>query len=408
MKGIAGTGMLAVPFSISRMGIILGVTLYVLVALSYFYGAKTLLRFRKFLDNQSEEIKKLTTDSDYVRVVSVVLGKPGYYIITLVILITMYGSCIGTMVAITDFATSIPWNSFGITASQTTIRVVCCIVLTIIIIVMVLFKDTKPLVYISSLGLVAIAISFVALFIRGGIDFGISFNVENLYPESWVDVLNNLGVIVYSLGFMFFLFPLYKPLRPSHKKKVGSSISIALILMTLIYLCTSVPLFLIFQNDPNGLKSNIILNLNPNSIETIIIDVGMIICCLGSYPLTLIAALEVTEAKFKSLKTWGIFVVDYQHVLSRILQVVLLSAISILIPFFGSVLSFIGSFTSIIAAQLLPALMNIVHYHKNPKTESTTAVVFHYLFFIVFVVVMCVCTYISGRSLILEMQKLFQ
>lgn len=52
--------------------------------------------------------------------------------------------------------------------------------------------------------------------------------------------------------------------------------------------------------------------------------------------------------------------------------------------------------------------MNIVHYHKNPKTESTTAVVFHYLFFIVFVVVMCVCTYISGRSLILEMQKLFQ
>lgn len=147
---------------------------------------------------------------------------------------------------------------------------------------MVLFKDTKyppplpsiprPLVYISSLGLVAIAISFVALFMysllsrhhwssRGGIDFGISFNVENLYPESWVDVLNNLGVIVYSLGFMFFLFPLYKPLRPSHKKKVGSSISIALILMTLIYLCmapvlplalgTSVPLFLIFQNDPS-------------------------------------------------------------------------------------------------------------------------------------------------------------
>ncbi|KAK8803362.1 hypothetical protein WA158_001056 [Blastocystis sp. Blastoise] len=398
MKGIAGTGSLAVPYACSQMGIILSVVLYVVIALSYLYGGNTLLKFKKVLNSQldNKENSKLKVDSDFVKIVTVLMGNFGYYLILFTILVTLWGSSIGTMVVSTDFAANLPYDRIGITADPLVIRIVCCVVITIIAGILVTFKNTDPLVYVSSFGLFALIASFIILFIRGGIDYGLTFTQQNLYPQSATALLSQLGVFVYSLGYVFFLFPLYKSMRPSHQKKSSRNILITLLLMTIIYLGTGLPLFLMFQNDPNGLQSNILNNLNKNSVENIIICIAMIISCIGGYPLLFMGILEITEANFKNLKTMGPFVSDFNRVFFRWLQVIIISVISICVPFFGSVLT-----------QVLPALLNIIYNHKSKTPENIWMRLFHWCFFIVFVVVMIICTYISGVSLVEDIKKTF-
>ena len=72
-----------------------------------------------------------------------------------------YGACVGTMIVMTDFLSSLPI----MTSHPTEKRYLMQSILTVVSIVLCLLKDPSVLVRISSFGLVALAISFVLLFI---------------------------------------------------------------------------------------------------------------------------------------------------------------------------------------------------------------------------------------------------
>ena len=115
---------------------------------------------------------------------------------------TLYGASIGTMVVMTDFLSSLPI----MTSHPTEKRYLMQSILTIIAIVLCLLKDPSVLVGISSLGLVALVVSYVLLFIYCFMSSKLSWETSYLYPLSVVDFLNNFGVFVYSLGFTLYLF----------------------------------------------------------------------------------------------------------------------------------------------------------------------------------------------------------
>ena len=115
---------------------------------------------------------------------------------------TLYGASIGTMVVMTDFLSSLPI----MTSHPTEKRYLMQSILTVVSIVLCLLKDPSVLVRISSFGLVALAISFVLLFIYC---FGygkLEWEASYLSPLSLKDFLNNFGVFVYSLGITPLLF----------------------------------------------------------------------------------------------------------------------------------------------------------------------------------------------------------
>lgn len=115
---------------------------------------------------------------------------------------TLYGASIGTMVVMTDFLSSLPI----MTSHPTEKRYLMQSILTIIAIVLCLLKDPSLVVSISSLGLVALVVSYVLLFIYCFTSSRLSWETSYLYPLSARDFLNNFGVFAYSLGFTLYLF----------------------------------------------------------------------------------------------------------------------------------------------------------------------------------------------------------
>ena len=113
-----------------------------------------------------------------------------------------YGACVGTMIVITDFLSSLPI----MTSHPTEKRYLMQSILTIIAIVLCLLKDPSLVVSISSLGLVALVVSYVLLFIYCFTSSRLSWETSCLYPLSARDFLNNFGVFAYSLGFTLSLF----------------------------------------------------------------------------------------------------------------------------------------------------------------------------------------------------------
>ena len=113
-----------------------------------------------------------------------------------------YGACVGTMIVMTDFLSSLPI----MTSHPTEKRYLMQSILTIIAIILCLLKDPSVLVRISSFGLMALTISFVLLFIYcfgyGKLEWESSY----LSPLSLKDFLNNFGVFVFSLGITPLLF----------------------------------------------------------------------------------------------------------------------------------------------------------------------------------------------------------
>ena len=130
------------------------------------------------------------------------LGKPGYYLFNFALLMTLYGACIGTMVVMTDFLSSLPI----MTSNPTGKRYLMQVLLTVVAIVLCMLKDPSLLVSISSLGLVALVVSYVLLFIYCFMSSKLSWETSYLYPLSLKDFLNNFGVFAYSLGFTLYLF----------------------------------------------------------------------------------------------------------------------------------------------------------------------------------------------------------
>ena len=115
---------------------------------------------------------------------------------------TLYGACIGTMVVMTDFLSSLPI----MTSNPTGKRYLMQVLLTVVAIVLCMLKDPSLLVSISSLGLVALVVSYVLLFIYCFMSSKLSWETSYLYPLSLKDFLNNFGVFVFSLGITPLLF----------------------------------------------------------------------------------------------------------------------------------------------------------------------------------------------------------
>lgn len=101
----------------------------------------------------------------------------------------------------TDFMCKLPFQI----GSESTNRLILQLILTIIIIVLTLLKDPSLLVGVSSLGMIAMVLSLVLLFIYGLTTTSWNFKREYLYPSSLSGFLGNLGLFVHSLAFILFL-----------------------------------------------------------------------------------------------------------------------------------------------------------------------------------------------------------
>lgn len=63
--------------------------------------------------------------------------------------------------------------------------------------------ESRPLVPVSSLSILALLISFILLLAYGFASFHITFSLSMLKPLSWTALLSSMGVASFSLGYNF-------------------------------------------------------------------------------------------------------------------------------------------------------------------------------------------------------------
>ena len=400
-KSALGLSALAVPLAVSKVGIIVAIVFYVFVCICYYYASHVLIKLKQYYTTHPVHmLKEKKTNSEYTLITYYLMGDWGYYLITAALLVTLWGCNVGTMITLTDFCSQFPWASLGVTLSNSTIRVISCAIMTVLGIFFLLLKDTTLLVCISGFGLFALVLTFAILFINGGISYGFSFQVENLFPSSIPDLLANIGVFISSTSFTFMLFPLYNDMKLRSKRYADKSIGVSMTILCLIYIVTGIPLFLSFQNDPVGIQGNIALNLDKTSISSIIISVSMLISCLGNYPLQFLGILEILEAGFQNKTTNRLFVTDKNRILCRVIQAIIISIISLYVPYFSKVFGIIGAFTISITGIIIPVLLNLLWSHRVKKPLTTSEYIFDYILLIIFTIIMFICTYYSVMDLV--------
>ncbi|KAK8793467.1 hypothetical protein WA158_004826 [Blastocystis sp. Blastoise] len=400
MKMCAGNGALAVPYAMQACGIIPGVILYIIFAYSYYHGSEILIRLKTCFDTSKvHSYSNLRSNSEYVKITFNLLGNGGYYLILFCILITLWGINVGTMIIMTNLLQNLPWESMGIHASETSLRITISIILMFIMFFFVSLNNTKQLSVISSFGLLTLFISFVILLIRGGIDYGLSSDLP-LWPTSFSAMISNMGTLLYTLCFCFVIYPLYNDMKPTSKKNVNTATAVSLTLITIMYVVVCTVLMLMFKQDPEGLKDNVLLNLKSGSAESIIVSILMVITCGGNYPLLLLGIYEITEYSMPASDPKRFFIQGNKRYLSRYIQVLCITIVSILVPYFGVILNFIGSFTSTLAGQILPAILYLTYIKKSKLKVTTWEKVFNYIFICIFSVIMVTCTVLSLIDLV--------
>ncbi|CBK21918.2 uncharacterized protein [Blastocystis hominis] len=348
MKSITGSTSLIFPFTIWKMGLVTG-TLFTLYTV-YIYATTTwrlLQVYNHYKGEQKiEKDPRYNLDNDYTVLCYKCFGTFGYWLMLLSTLITLWGSDMGTMVLMTDLLVSLPWfNSFS--ENETTRRLVATIILFILCWLTCIFKNPTLLAGISSLGLIALIVAFVAALIYGGITFGLSWDSSVLWPLSFKDVLSTLGIVINAFGFMLLLFPLYNEMKEAYKPKVGRYVNFGVITIGLLYLIPGIILFLMYRSDPNGIHGAILMNLPQDSLYYIIIAITMLITLWGSYPLLLLPCFQILETNkrliFYIAFNWlahrdgKFFVKDAYRFWTRTIQVVLLTVLGFYIPIFSSI-----------------------------------------------------------------------
>lgn len=243
MKGIAGTGSLAVPLAIKsvilrvthnvQVGIVCGVILFLLVSLVYIYSSYQLITMKNTLGpaRVSHTIPSLMfqmktnairTNNDYARLCYIVwhlmcinvlvVRKTGLLPFqfcavsnSLWCLYWNHGNrlmeCMMIQVVMTDFLQSLPiLNEYPFAK-----KLLSQILLALVAIILCMLKDPSLLVGISTFGLFALVLSYILLFYYGVTNSHFSFDSSYLWPKSTKDFLNNFGIFIYSLGFTLFL-----------------------------------------------------------------------------------------------------------------------------------------------------------------------------------------------------------
>ena len=244
MKGIAGTGCLALPVAVYNVGIIWAILLFVIVSAGYILGSYQLLITNDHLaDRKILRERKIHTNNQYAYLCYVTMGLPGFYIFNLSMVITLFGASAGTIIAMTDFMCQLPFQI----GSERTNRGILQIILTLIVITLTLLKDPSLLVGVSSMGMISMIASLVILFVYGLCTTSFTFKTSYLYPHSTSGFLSNLGLFVHSLAFILFLLSNTKHLKKQYKKKATQTIGVAVVTMALIYAFMGIVFFAAFH-----------------------------------------------------------------------------------------------------------------------------------------------------------------
>ena len=254
-------------------GTIVGPMAMAVVGLWNYISCNQIVKCKNLTVHLSEYLPKRGLHSTYSKVAYYAAGWKGVYLVDWSIIITLMGVCASFQITSAQLIGNLPWINISI-------RTLTLITGFLVYPVSIL-KNIQFLTVFANAALVFMIIGLGAIVIDGLYNFGyLNSNLGNipitplpLIPPTWSKFAMYLGLCSYSYGICTTAIPIEESMID--RSQFTQSVIYSLIFVWIIYLIVGDGIASLYQYDPIGIQSNILLNLPPTAITSTVVRISM-------------------------------------------------------------------------------------------------------------------------------------
>lgn len=272
-----GAGILAIPYSFKRGGLILSPIGLGIVAVWNAISCHMIIRCKRCC---SDNVYPYSISSQFAKLALSGLGWKGVYIANFCLLFTLLGVCVSYQTAFISLLLNLPFVYLNqqqlALISAILVYPLCCI------------KDLQFLSVLSVLGLGCLLAGMLTIMLYGFHLYKLPENNLDSYskvpnwPESAGDFCSFVGVAVFCYGYCTLALNVEENMK--HKDEFMKAVIWSLFFVWVLYVTMGDIIGYLFSHiDTGEIKSNILANLPPDSITSNIVRSSMSIVSLSCY-----------------------------------------------------------------------------------------------------------------------------
>mmetsp|Transcript_9130 Transcript_9130/g.10577 ORF Transcript_9130/g.10577 Transcript_9130/m.10577 type:complete len:493 (+) Transcript_9130:123-1601(+) len=407
IKLCIGSGVLALPYAVNEAGLVCHVVGLSLVTLWNIYSTDRLIKCREYMQefryymkraesfssaddsyssktstesqraslhqseehvtlhqNMSSELAEDANTGTLGKVSLFAFGKVGLHAIDSVMMILMFGIIIAYEDAILGFVQATP--------ATTGSKNLDAILMLLIIIPLASLSDFSSIAKVAALGTVVLFIIFISIGYYGLNENGLqgfeSISDQNLWPSSFSAISSWYGIVVFGFGSVPFTYNIQDAMKHPNQILKATNISLWIVFMT--YAVMGDILSIIFWPSLHGFKTDMISILPNNATFPTILRLSMTLVILTTAPLIIVPTGDLIVNKFGLINSSSGSMSSKIGMMLRITICIFCAFVSVFVPNFVYVISFVGCCLGSFISFVYPPLIHIKCLFKVKKLQT--------------------------------------
>lgn len=338
MKTCMGTGTLALPFAASQGGLYLNTIGLILIAAWNLYSVQRLCHCLTLIPKDIEPPKRATT---FAKVAWFAFGDVGLHALDGMMIILLCGIIVAYEDAIMSFVEETPFST-GSKALDALATVLIMGPLSVV-------PDMGYLSKASALGLLVLGVTFGVIAAFGDVQ-GV-FHGWSMQPQYGLSGVSHwFGCVVFGFGVVPLTYNFQESMAEPHA--MVSATGVALLNVALAYIVIGSGLVLMYPD----VEGDILQNLPMTGVLPMLVRIAMVLVVLVTAPLLIVPCGELIEEKVAADGTAS----TQLRAIVRLGVCFLCTIISVSVPGFVYVLSFVGCCFVALVGFVIPPLLHLV------------------------------------------------